>query len=41
VHCVENVAVRQVTDDDVIWPIHIAFWIPKAPNTLLEYVILI
>ena len=31
----------QVTDDDVIWRMRIAFWIPKATYTLLEYVILI
>jgi hypothetical protein len=30
----------QVTDDDVMWRMRIAFWIPKATNILLEYVIL-
>jgi hypothetical protein len=31
----------QVTYDDVTWRTRIAFWIPKATNKLLEYVILI
>jgi len=31
---------RQVIDDNIIWHIHIACWIPKARNTLSEYVIL-
>ena len=37
----EFCAAGQVTDDDVIWRMRIAFWIPKASNTLLEYVTLI
>jgi len=32
---------RQSIDDNIIWHIHIACWIPKARNTLSEYVILI
>jgi hypothetical protein len=31
----------QATDDSTIWHMRIACWIPKATNTLSEYVIVI
>lgn len=32
---------RQAIDENIIWHIHIACWLPKARNTLSECVILI
>jgi len=32
---------RQATDDDIIWRMRIACWIPKATDKHSEYVILI
>jgi hypothetical protein len=32
---------RQVTDDNIIWRVRFACWIPKATNTHSQYVILI
>ena len=32
---------RQATDNNIIWRMSIACWIPKATDTHLEYVIII
>ena len=34
-------ATRQATDDNIIQPMRIACWLPKATNTHSEYVIII
>jgi len=31
----------QATDDNIIWRMSLAYWIPKATNTHSEYVILL
>ena len=30
---------RQATDDNIIWYMHFACWVPKATGTHLEYII--